>query len=508
LWALRTASGRRFDFYSDAFDDSGVELGCWRAIRDLEPGVVTILLATISARRNDAVFHQAVAGWEQDGRDRATREGGAFQWAVLTAETLPFLQNGVINPAIPVGELQSTMCTPWQYDFRDCKCYYWASNRPDVVASDRTDEPYEKFLRRNRTAPAVHSTDHQEWLDLNGLNHVEVVDDWESLPVVLNDKEISYVQEDVRASFRRLATIEHALLVEYLYSYYTLDQTKGSSVEGAAKDLLQVAIEEMHHFRWVNEILNILGEMPVVARAADYGVNFDFRPFQLALFDEARLNWFIQVEKPSQSLNMPGQIDGMYVRLYLTIGLNQDAFPRSGDLLRIIKLLIDEGETHYQAFMAVQRNLASFASYADVQRKKSPSPINPQQQMWLDLSDAAYATLLSLLQATFSLGDSADGRVLQRSVRSMHEMDKLNQMLAANGFFPRFTLPAFVNAVVPKIIEPLNDAERKLKAIKKKMGVKAATEKESVAMNCVEAYLAAIAEVRAVARAYHGSHVD
>lgn len=61
--------------------------------------------------------------------------------AVLSGESLPILEDGVINPAIPVGELQSTMCTPWQYDFRDCKCYYWASNRPDVVASDRRKSP-------------------------------------------------------------------------------------------------------------------------------------------------------------------------------------------------------------------------------------------------------------------------------------------------------------------------------------------------------------------------------
>jgi hypothetical protein len=72
--------------------------------------------------------------------------------------------------------------------------------------------------------------------------------------------------------------------------------------------------------------LHILGEPPVVGRAADHGANFNFRPFQLAAFDEARLDWFIRVEKPSQSLNMPGQIDGMYVRLYLIIGLNQAAF--------------------------------------------------------------------------------------------------------------------------------------------------------------------------------------
>lgn len=281
----------------------------------------------------------------------------------------------------------------------------------------------------------MHSTDHEEWLSLNGLNHVEVIDRWESLPVVLNDQEVSYIHEDVRRTFRRLATIEHALLVEYLYAYYTLDQSKSPQVTAAARDLLKVAVEEMHHFRWVDEILNILDEPPVVGRATDYGANFNFRPFELAPFDEAKLDWFIQVEKPSQSLNMPGQIDGMYVRLYLIIGQNQSAFPRSGDLLRLIKLIIDEGETHYQAFMAVQRNLASFASFADVLRNRNPAPPGSTEKTWLDLSDGAYSSLLSLLQATFALGDKADGTVMQMSVRSMHEMGRAQPAARHSGLF-------------------------------------------------------------------------
>ena len=25
------------------------------------------------------------------------------------------------------------LCSPWQNDFRECSCYYWASSRPDYV---------------------------------------------------------------------------------------------------------------------------------------------------------------------------------------------------------------------------------------------------------------------------------------------------------------------------------------------------------------------------------------
>ena len=31
------------------------------------------------------------------------------------------------------GELTQGLCSPWQNDFRECSCYYWASARPDFV---------------------------------------------------------------------------------------------------------------------------------------------------------------------------------------------------------------------------------------------------------------------------------------------------------------------------------------------------------------------------------------
>lgn len=31
------------------------------------------------------------------------------------------------------GELTQSLCAPWQHDFRECACYYWAASRPDFV---------------------------------------------------------------------------------------------------------------------------------------------------------------------------------------------------------------------------------------------------------------------------------------------------------------------------------------------------------------------------------------
>ncbi len=37
------------------------------------------------------------------------------------------------------GELTQGLCSPWQADFRECGCYYWAASRPDFVNADVVD---------------------------------------------------------------------------------------------------------------------------------------------------------------------------------------------------------------------------------------------------------------------------------------------------------------------------------------------------------------------------------
>ncbi|HZZ22846.1 MAG TPA: hypothetical protein VFE60_09840 [Roseiarcus sp.] len=51
-------------------------------------------------------------------------------------EVQPFFEDetAVINRAlVKAGELTQGLCSPWQNDYRECSCYYWASARPDFV---------------------------------------------------------------------------------------------------------------------------------------------------------------------------------------------------------------------------------------------------------------------------------------------------------------------------------------------------------------------------------------
>ena len=54
-------------------------------------------------------------------------------------EVRPFFEDGtaVISRALAeAGELTQGLCSPWQNDYRECSCYYWASARPDFVNVD------------------------------------------------------------------------------------------------------------------------------------------------------------------------------------------------------------------------------------------------------------------------------------------------------------------------------------------------------------------------------------
>jgi hypothetical protein len=52
------------------------------------------------------------------------------------------------------GELTQGLCSPWQNDYRECACYYWAASRPDYVNVTPTDEGLSRgdnWMQKRRT---------------------------------------------------------------------------------------------------------------------------------------------------------------------------------------------------------------------------------------------------------------------------------------------------------------------------------------------------------------------
>ena len=49
----------------------------------------------------------------------------------------PLFEGLTLTPeAAPTGTLTEGLCSPWQADYRECGCYYWAASRPDFVNAE------------------------------------------------------------------------------------------------------------------------------------------------------------------------------------------------------------------------------------------------------------------------------------------------------------------------------------------------------------------------------------
>ena len=74
----------------------------------------------------------------------------------------------------PPGELTQSLCSPWQNDYQECGCYYWAASRPDYVNVEQTAAGAvgNKWLARSRQ-PKTYS--------VPDITHEELFREWEGL---------------------------------------------------------------------------------------------------------------------------------------------------------------------------------------------------------------------------------------------------------------------------------------------------------------------------------------
>jgi hypothetical protein len=243
-------------------------LTVWRLIRGLRPGPVSIGLKRRDKSDKPVVLH----GWRRLYTDPTT---------------------GVISGAYQPGELMQGLCSPWQHDFRDCYCHYWASNRPDLVFGDvypgesvlpdgEAEDPSLNipldWMRADRSrALAVKAFGIIEENRPYQFDHYQINHEWQKLNIVLGGREIDSVRLseplDAANPFANpgelaewlrtwLAPLELTLVFEYLYARFSLrdprsiaDAALSGAVALAREYLLLICMSEMQHLRWGNEIL-------------------------------------------------------------------------------------------------------------------------------------------------------------------------------------------------------------------------------------------------------------
>ena len=98
-------------------------------------------------------------------------------------EVRPFFEDdrAVISQALAqAGELTQGLCSPWQNDYRECSCYYWASARPDYVNVEPTENGLsqgDNWLQKTRTGDYVPD----DYVDSRLIDYDELFRNWEHL---------------------------------------------------------------------------------------------------------------------------------------------------------------------------------------------------------------------------------------------------------------------------------------------------------------------------------------
>lgn len=82
----------------------------------------------------------------------------------------------------PPGALTQSLCSPWQNDYRECACFYWAATRPDYVNVEARPDGTSagnNWMQRDRdeNTPRLYLVD--DWMDLNLVNYSDLFRHWE-----------------------------------------------------------------------------------------------------------------------------------------------------------------------------------------------------------------------------------------------------------------------------------------------------------------------------------------
>jgi hypothetical protein len=103
-----------------------------------------------------------------------------FDEVTIGGETVR--QPVIARDVAPAGVFTQSLCSPWQNDYRECACFYWAATRPDYVnVETRPDgtSTGNNWMQKDRTAdtPQVYLVD--DWMDPNLVSYNELFQNWE-----------------------------------------------------------------------------------------------------------------------------------------------------------------------------------------------------------------------------------------------------------------------------------------------------------------------------------------
>ncbi len=428
----------------------------WRLVRCLEPGPVTIELERREETRSAPAQTVELAGMRR---------------------TFVYPTTGVISSAYAAGELTQSLCSPWMHDFRDCACFYWASNHPDIVLAE--DPPAEPalpgaapegplleltpidWLRRDRSShePAKPTESAARGAQ---MDYYEINARWQELSIVLRGHEVSNIYtpdpaddanpfsspDELADQLVHLARLEHTVALQYLYARYSLKNPADAGISASLRDdltfvwheLLVIAVSEMRHLRWANQLLwslhhdgliedrgpslGVADKIPAptgTRMPGGRGVVTEMRPPELLPLTPNVLEAFIAIEEPS------GYLDGQYARVLST--LRQPLYRPT--LEQLAARIVADGAEHFSRFREVQLVLKKYErtlEYLQPDFEEAPATDPAVAQ-----TVQTYDRILQELKDAYKLGDMEDAAHIATARSLMFTLDAAARQLGSKS---------------------------------------------------------------------------
>lgn len=415
---------------------------------------------------------------------------------ILTGRRRKFLNGeGMIDAVYHPGELTSSMCSPWTHDFRDCACHYWASNHPDV-ALGAVDDPQDQEENRTSVSDPVQAVNFVDWMRRRSLKLKEVSAQttiekarpdrydpyeinlkWEELDFVLQGQEMNEtpdnqlrdtstpypsIAEMIKDLSGDLAGLELTLAFKYLYAYFSLrapDEVTprqardwpglAGDLQAARQLLLSVALSEMTHLRWVNQVLWLIfraypdlgSYKPVLTpiRSASASESADNDPgatWTLKPADQDTIQSFADVERPE------GQLDTEYIRLVQYLRGSGGQFPEG--MYQLAARIDSDGLQHWQKFRDIHRFLAPYSQIEALYLRPimAAKPDDPRVAPALACITSALAALAKAYPLEAAQKDLPRANSLIAEARqAMHDLNGIAESLARQGVGVPFFAP-------------------------------------------------------------------
>ena len=148
-------------------------------LTDGSPGAGTTFMewsnamADVVANRTDAPV-RCTFGDTPDATQNTRTANLVVRRLFVRSEALQAPTAALDEALVAPGELTQSLCSPWQNDYQECACFYWAASRPDYVNVDSTVEGSigDRWLAE-RADPKSY--------DVENYTHQELFQGWESL---------------------------------------------------------------------------------------------------------------------------------------------------------------------------------------------------------------------------------------------------------------------------------------------------------------------------------------